>query len=99
MTVYYWGAGSWLDIWNFGPELDYRISFGGSNSGWRTSGQDYNGNVGGRSIEADRDIESSGNMRGIRIYISDSLFNDVYTIELHNPHTSDTANYYAWTQI
>ncbi len=98
MTVYM-SPGSWLDIWNFGPELDYRISFGGSDSGWRTSGQDYAGNVGGRSVEADRDIESSGNMRGIRIYVANSHFNDVYTIELRNPHASDTANYYAWAGL
>ena len=59
----------WLDIWYIGPELDYRITFGGNNTGWRTAGQDYNGTISARDIEAERDIEAGGGLRGIRIYV------------------------------
>ena len=86
----------WLDIWYTGPELDYRVTFGGSNTGWRTAGQDYNGTVNGRDIEAERDIESAGGLRGIRIYVDNAWTNEVYTIELRNPHASQASNYHAW---
>jgi subtilisin family serine protease len=89
----------WLDVWYTGPELDYRISFGGNDSGWRTSGQDYTGIVSGQDIEAERDIESGGGLRGIRIYMEDASFGDVYTIELRNPHASQAANYHAWSGL
>lgn len=87
----------WLDVWYTGPELDYRISFGGNNSGWRTAGQDYTGVVSGQDIEAERDIEPSGGLRGIRIYMEDASSGDIYTIELRNPHASQAVNYRAWT--
>lgn len=86
----------WLDIWYTGPELDYRITFGGSNSGWRTTGQDYNGTVNNRDIEAERDIEAAGGLRGIRIYVDNIRTNDVFTVELRNPHASQVAHYHAW---
>lgn len=89
----------WLDIWYTGPELDYRVTYGGSNTGWRTAGQDYNGTVNGRDIEAERDIESGGNLRGIRIYVDNARTNEVYTIELRNPHASQTVNYHAWSGL
>lgn len=89
----------WLDVWYSGPELDYRISHGGGNSGWRTAGQDYAGVVGGQDIEAERDVEAGGGLRGIRIYMEDASFGDVYTIELRNPHASQAANYHAWSGL
>lgn len=92
-------SASWLDIWSTGPELDYRISFGAGNSGWRTAGQDYNGNFGGHHLEAERDIEPGGGLRGIRLYVDDALIGDLYTIELRNPHATDTAEYRAWTGL
>jgi subtilisin family serine protease len=90
---------SWLDVWYTGPELDYRVSFGGGNSGWRTAGQDYNGNFGGRHLEAERDIEPGGGLRGIRMYVDDALTWDAYTVELRNPHATDAADYRAWTGL
>jgi len=89
----------WLDIWYTGPELDYRITYSGSNTGWRTAGQDYNGTVSGRDIEAERDIESGGNLRGIRIYVDNARTNEVYTIEIRNLHASQVANYHAWSGL
>jgi subtilisin family serine protease len=89
----------WLDVWYSGPELDYRISFGGNNTGWRTAGQDYVGVVSGRNIEAERDIEQSGGLRGLRIYVDEALNGDVYTIDLRNPHASQTVNYHAWVGL
>jgi subtilisin family serine protease len=89
----------WLDVWYSGPELDYRIGFGGSNSGWRTAGQDFTGNVGGRHFEAERDIEAGGGLKGIRIYVEQANMGEVYTIELRNPHATDTADYRAWTGL
>lgn len=86
----------WLDIWYSGPELDYRITFGGGNTGWRTAGQDYNNAVNGRNIEAERDIEPSGGLRGIRLFFDDIHTNDVFTIELRNPHASQAVQYHAW---
>lgn len=89
----------WLDVWYTGPELDYRIGFSGNNSGWRTAGQDYTGLVSGQDIEAERDIEAGGGLRGIRIYMEDASFGDVYTIELRNPHASQAVNYFAWSGL
>lgn len=86
----------WLDVWYTGPELDYRISHGGGNSGWRTAGQDYTGIIGGQDIEAERDIEASGGLRGIRFFMEDASNGDIYTIELRNPHASQDVNYHAW---
>jgi len=93
-------APMWLDIWYSGPdELDYRISHGGANSVWRTAGQDYAGVVSGQDIEAERDIEAGGGLRGIRIYMEDASFGDVYTIELRNPHASNNVQYFAWSGL
>ena len=90
----------WLDIWYTGPELDYRISYGGNDTGWRTAGeQHYNGTVSGRDIEAERDIETAGNLRGIRIYVDNANTTEVYTIELRNPHASKPAAYHAWSGL
>jgi len=89
----------WLDIWYTGPELDYRISHGAGNSGWRTAGQDYTGAVGGQDIEAERDVEAGGNLKGIRFYMEDASFGDVYTIELRNPHASLAVDYHAWSGL
>ncbi len=86
----------WLDVWYTGPELDYRISHGGGNSGWRTAGQDYTGIIGGQDIEAERDIEASGGLRGVRFFMEDASNGDIYTIELRNPHASQAVNYHAW---
>lgn len=89
----------WLDIWYSGPELEYRISYAGNNSGWRTSGQDYTGTINSRDIEAERDIESGGNLKGIRVYIDNARTNEIYTFELRNPHGSHTVNYHAWSGL
>lgn len=89
----------WLDIWYTGPELDYRISFGGNNSPWRTAGQDYLGAISGQDIEVERDIESGGGLRGIRIYMEDANLGNVYTIDLRNPHASQAVNYHAWSGL
>jgi subtilisin family serine protease len=88
----------WLDIWYLGPELDYRVTSGTDNSGWQTAGlPDYNGTLNTRSVSVERDIEQSGGMLGIRLYVSDARDTDVFTIELRNPHATDPANYHAWS--
>ena len=87
----------YLDIWYGGPELDYRITYSGANSGWRTAGQDYTGNVGGHDIEVDRDADPGGGLRNIRMFFEDAFWNCVYTIELRNPHATQAADYHAWT--
>jgi len=89
----------WLDVWYAGPEVDFRIGFGGNDSGWRTAGQDYAGVVSGQDIEAERDIEPGGGLRGIRFYMEDASFGDVYTIELRNPHASQAVSYHAWSGL
>jgi subtilisin family serine protease len=89
----------WLDIWYTGPELDYRIGHGGFNSNWLTAGQDYVGVLSNRNIEAERDIETSGGLRGIRIYVANAWTNEAYTIELRNPNLTQVANYRAWTGL
>ena len=86
----------WLDIWYTGPELDYQISVGGASSGWRTAGQDYNGTLSGESVEAGRDLDEGGNLRGIRLFFDDANIADVFTVELRNPHASDSVSYHAW---
>ena len=87
----------WLDIWYNGPELDYRISHGGGNSGWQDDTvNQYNGNIGGRDIEAERDIELGGGLRGIRIYVDNAQTNEIFTIELRNPDASLDVEYHAW---
>jgi subtilisin family serine protease len=87
----------YLDVWYSGPELDYRITHGGVNSGWRTAGQGYTGNLAGQDIEAVRDPDPSGGLRGIRLYFDDARLLDTYTLELRNPHAIDAVNYHAWT--
>ncbi len=89
----------WLDIWYTGPELDYRVTFGGFSSGWRTGGQNYAGILNNRDIEAERDIESGGGLRGIRLYVDNARTNDIYTIDLRNPHASQSTSYHAWTGL
>jgi subtilisin family serine protease len=89
----------WLDIWYLGPELDYRITCGTNNSGWRTAGLDYSGTLNTRSVVAERDIEQSGGVRGIRLYVNNARNTDVFTIELRNPHASDPADYHAWSGL
>jgi subtilisin family serine protease len=89
----------WLDIWYSGPELDFRITFGGNISAWRTAGQDFNGIIAGRNIEAERDMEAGGGLRGIRFYIANSRTNEVYTIGLRNPHATQSVDYYAWSGL
>lgn len=87
----------YLDIWNSGPELDYRIGRGGADSGWRTAGQDYTGNVGGHDIQVDRDADPGGGLRNIRMFFEDAQLGDAYTIELRNPHATQQADYTVWT--
>lgn len=87
----------YMDIWYQGPELDYRISYSGTNSGWLTAGQDYTGNVGGHDIEVDRDADPSGGLRNIRLFFEDAFFGCVYTIDLRNPNTTQPAGYHVWT--
>lgn len=89
----------WLDIWYSGPELDYRIGHGGADSGWRTAGQDYSGVVSGQDIEAERDIEVAGALRGIRLYMENSSGGDAYTIDLRNPHATQDVQYHAWAGL
>jgi hypothetical protein len=86
----------WLDVWYSGPELDYCISHGGGDSGWRTAGQDYIGVISGQDIEAERDIEASGDLQGVRFFLEDARNGDVYAIDLRNPHASQNVNYHAW---
>ena len=93
------GFASWLDIWYSGPELDYRIAFFGADSGWRTAGQDFDATINLRDIEAERDIEPGGGLRGIRIFVAAANIGDVFTIDLRNPHAADTASYHAWAGL
>ncbi|MEO5881092.1 MAG: S8 family serine peptidase, partial [Caldimonas sp.] len=93
------GSSSWLDIWYSGPELDYRIAFFGANSGWRTAGQDFDATINLRDIEAERDIEPGGGLRGIRIFVAAANNADVFTIDLRNPSAADAAGYHAWAGL
>ena len=92
-------SSSWLDIWYSGPELDFRIAFAGNNSGWRTAGQDFDANLGTRAVEAERDIEPGGGLRGIRVFVAAALLADVFTIDLRNPHATDAASFHAWAGL
>jgi subtilisin family serine protease len=93
------GSSSWLDIWYAGPELDYRITFAGNDSGWRTAGQDFNANISMRAVEAERDIEPGGGLLGIRIFFAMANIGDAFTIDLRNPHATDAASYHAWAGL
>jgi subtilisin family serine protease len=90
-------VGMHLDIWYSGPELDYRIRRGGASSGWLTSGQDYTGSLGGQDVEADRDADPGGVLRNIRILFEDARTADGYTVDLRNPHATQSADYHAWS--
>jgi subtilisin family serine protease len=86
-----------LDIWYSGPEVDYQIWRGGVGSGWRTAGQNFNGNVNGHDIEATRDADPGGGLRNIRILFEDARSGDSYDMELRNNHASQIVTYHAWT--
>jgi subtilisin family serine protease len=88
----------YMDVWNSGPELDYRVEHGGVWSAWRTSGQDFTGSVGGHDIQADRDPDQSGGtLHGIRFFFEDASWASTYTVELRNPHATEQAGYHAWS--
>ena len=96
-----WAGGNtqWLDIWYAGPELDFEVQCGGSASGWRTAGNEYHGTLNGYDIDVDREVESGGGLRSIRLYIIDATSGDPWTVRLRNPHASNAVQYYAWTGL
>jgi subtilisin family serine protease len=96
-----WAGGNtqWLDIWYTGPELDFQVQCGANSSGWRTAGNDYSGTLNGYSIDVDRDVESGGGLRSIRLYIINATSGDPWTVRLRNPHASAAVQYYAWVGL
>lgn len=93
-----WAGGNtqWLDVWYTGPELDFQVECGGSSSGWRTAGNEYHGTLNGYTIDVDREVESGGGLRSIRLYIINATTGDPWTVRLRNPHASAAVQYYAW---
>lgn len=87
----------WLDVWYSGPELDFQVSSGGQSSGWQTAGNDFAGVINGFTVAVDRDVETGGGFRNIRLYIDNATTLAVWTVQLRNPHASDAVQYYAWT--
>lgn len=88
-----------LDIWSTGPELEIELSRGASTSGWITAGNEFHGTVGANSVDIDRDPEPSGGRRGIRIYLQSTHSGQTWTLDLRNPHGTDSARYWAWAGI
>lgn len=87
----------YLDVWNSGPELEYRVGHAGAFSAWQTAGHDYSGTVGTHRIEADCDADPGGGLHGIRFFFQDADNLSAYTVDLRNPHATDQADYHAWT--
>lgn len=86
----------WLDIWSTGPELDFQVSSGGQTSGWQTAGAEFGGTINGFAVAVDRDVETGGGLRNIRLYIDNATSTATWTMQLRNPHASDQAHYFAW---
>lgn len=86
-----------LDIWYSGPELEIELRRGASTSNWITAGNEFHGAVGANTVDIDRDPEPSSGYRGIRLYIQSTHSAQVWTVNLRNPHGSDTVSYWAWT--
>lgn len=96
-----------LNIWYTGPELDYRISCGGNNTGWKTANEEYHshwpplggaiqdGPINGYEIHTYRDSEPRPNWRSILVWIPQASNIDDWTIEFRNLGTSEV-NYWAW---
>jgi subtilisin family serine protease len=96
-----WAIGNtlWLDVWYTGPELDFQVECGGNSSGWRTAGNEYHGNLHGYAVDVDREVESGGGMRSIRMYVINAQTADPWTIRLRNPHASNAVQYYTWVGL
>jgi hypothetical protein len=88
-----------LDVWYTGPELEVELRRGTATSGFVAVGTDFTGTVSGNTVNIDRDPEPSSNFRGIRFTINATHSGQVWTINLRNPHGSDTVNYWAWTGV
>lgn len=84
-----------LNIWYTGPELDYRISCRGDDTGWQRAGHDYDGLISDYQIYAYRYLDSRPNWRSIWVWIPEASEDDDWTIELSNPGSS-WVNYWAW---
>ena len=89
----------YLDIWYDGPELEIELRRGTTTSGWVTAGNEFHGAVGANTVDIDRDPEPSGGHRGIRFYIQSTHSAHVWTVNLRNPHASDSVSYWAWAGI
>jgi subtilisin family serine protease len=86
-----------LDIWYSGPELEIELRRGASTSHWITAGNEFHGAVGANTVDIDRNPEPSSGYRGIRLYIQSTHSTQVWTVNLRNPHGSDTVSYWGWT--
>lgn len=86
-----------LDIWYSGPELEVELRRGASSSNWITAGNEFHGTVAGNTVDIDRNPEPSSGFRGIRLYIQLTHSAQVWTVNLRNPHSSNSVDYWAWT--
>ena len=87
-----------LDLWYEGPPLEYKIvaNFDAESELIPASQIEYADELNGKTVEAERDIEDSGTLRGIRFYFDNAAINDVFTIKLLNPDLATDANYHIW---
>ncbi len=86
-----------LDIWYSGPELEVEVRRGASTSNWITVGNEFHGAVGANMVDIDRDPEPSSGYHGIRIYIQTTHSAQIWTVNIRNPHGSDSVSYWAWS--
>jgi subtilisin family serine protease len=88
-----------LDIWYSGPELEIELRRGASTSGWITAGNEFHGVVATNNVDIDRDPEPSSGNRGIRLFIQTTHSLQMWTVNLRNPHASDSVSYWAWSGV
>jgi len=91
-----WAMRFWVDIWYRGPEIDFRVTHSGSNTGWIAAGSDFDGALGGNNIEVTR-AEEAG-MRAVHFYVDREDFVSAWTLEMRNPGGGDV-QYYAWSAV
>lgn len=88
-----------LDVWYSGPELEIELRRGASTSNWITAGNEFHAAVGANAVDIDRDPEPSSGYRGIRLYIQATHSAQVWTVNLRDPHASDSVSYWAWAGV
>lgn len=86
----------WLDIWHDGPdELECRVTWEDLNSEWCRAGRDLRATLGDTVVEIGRDLDSGGDLRGLRLFFDEPDCLQPYTIELRNLNTGEIT-YHAW---